>query len=143
MRDGVAAAISRPTLVCDAEGDLFFKGQPQELYDRLTCPKTMIVFTEAEGAGAHCQVGASRLAFARIYDWLDETLARDASGGAPRGKSPPSAVLKAFQVGAKHVGDSVGIGFDLSGGSRTFREMLAHCAERPCDQIAGHCARRF
>jgi hypothetical protein len=53
MRDGVAAAISRPTLVCDAEGDLFFKGQPQELYDHLTCPKTMIVFTEAEGAGAH------------------------------------------------------------------------------------------
>jgi hypothetical protein len=36
----------------------------------------MIVFTEAEGAGAHCQVGASRLAFARIYDWLDETLAQ-------------------------------------------------------------------
>ena len=76
VRDGIAEAIACPTLVCDAEGDLFFKGQPQELYDHLTCPKTMIVFTEAEGAGAHCQVGASRLAFARIYDWLDETLAR-------------------------------------------------------------------
>ena len=73
-RDGVAEAIACPTLVCDAEGDFFFKGQPQALYDHLTCPKTRIVFTEAEGAGAHCQVGASRLAFARIFDWLDETL---------------------------------------------------------------------
>jgi hypothetical protein len=34
----------------------------------------MIRFTNAEGAGAHCQVGAGPLAFARIYDWLDETL---------------------------------------------------------------------
>lgn len=34
----------------------------------------MLKFIAAEGAGAHCKVGASRLAFARIYDWLDETL---------------------------------------------------------------------
>jgi hypothetical protein len=53
---------------------MFFKGQPEALYDHLTCPKTMIVFTESEGAGSHCQVGAHRLAFARIYDWLDEIL---------------------------------------------------------------------
>ena len=66
--------IGCPTLVCDAEGDLLFKGQPPLLYDRLTCPKTMIRFTNAEGAVAHCQVGAGPLAFARIYDWLDETL---------------------------------------------------------------------
>jgi len=77
LRDGVAEAITCPTLVCEAEGDLFFKGQPQELFDHLTCPKTLLRFTEGEGAGAHCQVGASRLAFARIYDWLDETLQSD------------------------------------------------------------------
>jgi hypothetical protein len=74
LRDGVAEAIACPTLVCDAEGDLFFKGQPQELHDHLTCRKTLMRFTEEEGAGAHCQAGAGRLAFARIYDWLDETL---------------------------------------------------------------------
>jgi len=75
LKGGVAEAISCPTLVCDAEDDLFLKGQPQELYDHLTCRKAMVRFTSAEGAGAHCQVGASRLAFARIFDWLDETLA--------------------------------------------------------------------
>jgi hypothetical protein len=74
LRDGVAEAIACPTLVCEAEEDMFFKGQPQELYDHLTCRKTLMRLTTDEGAGAHCQVGAFRLAFARIYDWLDETL---------------------------------------------------------------------
>ena len=75
LRDGVAEQISCPTLVCEAEDDLFFKGQPQALYDHLTCRKALVRFTTAEGAGPHCQVGASRLAFARMFDWLDETLA--------------------------------------------------------------------
>ena len=75
LKNGVAEAISCPTLVCDAEDDLFLKGQPQVLFDHLTCRKTMMRFTTAEGAGAHCQIGASRLAFARMFDWLDETLA--------------------------------------------------------------------
>ena len=75
LAGGVAEQITCPTLVCDAEDDLFFKGQAQILYDHLKCPKTMIKFTTAEGAGAHCQVGAPRLANARIFDWLDDTLA--------------------------------------------------------------------
>ncbi len=74
LRDGIAEQIRCPTLVCDAEDDLFFKGQPQQLYDHLTCRKTLMTFTKAEGAGAHCEVGASRLAFARMYDWLDAAL---------------------------------------------------------------------
>jgi dienelactone hydrolase len=75
LRDGIAEKVRCPTLVGDAEADLFFKGQAQQLFDHLTCPKTLLKFTAAEGAGAHCEVGASRLAYARIYDWLDETLA--------------------------------------------------------------------
>jgi hypothetical protein len=77
LRDGIAEAISCPTLVCEAEADIFLKGQPQELFDHLTCPKTFMRFTESEGAGAHCQVGAGRLALARMYDWLDETFRLD------------------------------------------------------------------
>jgi pimeloyl-ACP methyl ester carboxylesterase len=73
LRDGIAEKISCPTLVLDAEEDMFFRGQPEELYEHLTCPRTLMRFTAAEGAGAHCQVGAHRLAFARIYDWLDNT----------------------------------------------------------------------
>jgi pimeloyl-ACP methyl ester carboxylesterase len=79
LRDGIAEAISCPTLICEAEDDMFFKGQPQQLYDHLNCPKTLMRFAESEGAGAHCQVGAARLAFARMYDWLDQTFGLAAS----------------------------------------------------------------
>jgi len=74
LAGGVAERIRCPTLVCDAEGDIFFKGQPQQLYDHLTCRKTLMKFTVAEGAGAHCEEGAKSLAFGRIYDWLDEVM---------------------------------------------------------------------
>ncbi len=74
LADGVAERIKCPTLVCDAEGDLFFKDQPQQLYDHLTCQKMLMRFSNEDGAGAHCEVGAGRLAFARIFEWLDETL---------------------------------------------------------------------
>jgi dienelactone hydrolase len=80
LRDGVAEAIACPTLICEAENDLFFRGQPQELYDHLTCQKTLMRFTASEGAGAHCQAGAARLAFGRICDWLDETFNPDRRG---------------------------------------------------------------
>ncbi|KQV80510.1 hypothetical protein [Rhizobium sp. Root1220] len=53
LRDGIAEQIRGPTLVYEAEKDLFFQGQAQQLYDHLTCPKTLIRFTDAEGAGAH------------------------------------------------------------------------------------------
>ncbi|MFI8266280.1 alpha/beta hydrolase family protein [Streptomyces sp. NPDC085665] len=75
LADGIAEKIQCPTLVCDAEEDMYFKGQPEQLYEHLTCPKTLMLFTTEEGAGAHCHPGAMRLAIARIYDWLDGTLA--------------------------------------------------------------------
>jgi pimeloyl-ACP methyl ester carboxylesterase len=75
LAGGIAEQITCPTLVCDGESDMFWPGQPQELFDHLNCPKTLLRFTNAEGAGAHSQFGAQRLAYARIYDWLDDTLA--------------------------------------------------------------------
>ena len=74
LRDGIAEKITCPALICDAPGDLFVAGQPRQLFDHLTCPKTFLQFTADEGADAHCQVGAQRLALARICDWLDDTL---------------------------------------------------------------------
>jgi len=73
LASGIAEQIRCPTLICEGEEDGFFAGQPQEIYDHLTCPKQLLHFSANEGAGAHCQSGAQRLAFARIFDWLDET----------------------------------------------------------------------
>ncbi|WP_063038942.1 alpha/beta hydrolase family protein [Nocardia pseudovaccinii] len=76
LRDGIAEKIACPTLVCAGADDGFFKGQPELLFAHLTCPKTLLQFTEDQGAEAHCQSGAQRFAFARIYDWLDDTFDR-------------------------------------------------------------------
>ena len=77
---GISEQIRCPTLVCDAVEDMFFKGQPEQLFEHLTCPRTLMVFSTEEGAGAHRHPGAVRLAQARIYDWLDGTL----RAGQPR-----------------------------------------------------------
>ncbi|WP_321508462.1 alpha/beta fold hydrolase [uncultured Methanoregula sp.] len=71
-----AHLIRCPTLVLDVEGEQFFAGQADQLYDALTCEKTLIAFTAEEGARLHCQEGARLLSNQRIYDWVDETLAR-------------------------------------------------------------------
>ena len=41
----------------------------------LTCPKALLEFTAAEGAGGHCEMGNRSLAMLRMLDWLDTTLA--------------------------------------------------------------------
>lgn len=83
VADGVAELIECPVLVCD-DLDPRIAGQPQELYDHLTAPKTFLPFTAEEGADDHCQGGAMRLANARIFDWLDDTFAyRPAAIGGP------------------------------------------------------------
>jgi hypothetical protein len=70
----VADQIACPTLVCEAQNDQFFSGQPRMLYEALDCPKTFVTFTAAEGAEEHCHVGALTLFHQRMFDWLDDTL---------------------------------------------------------------------
>ncbi|WP_413797685.1 alpha/beta hydrolase family protein [Streptomyces iranensis] len=72
---GVADRVTCPTLVHEAENDQFFKGQPQRLFDELTCQKELISFREDEGAGEHCHEGAVFLFHQRTFDWLDTVLA--------------------------------------------------------------------
>ncbi|MFJ9424852.1 alpha/beta hydrolase family protein [Streptomyces sp. NPDC101249] len=76
LRDGVAESVTCPVLICEAEDDLFFPGQPDAVFDHLTAEdRTLMRFTAAEGAGAHCHAGAQRYALARIIGWLDDRLA--------------------------------------------------------------------
>ena len=70
----VANKITCPTLVCEAERDHFFAGQPTMLYEALTCPKTLLRFTADEGAEEHCQFGALLFFNHRMFSWLDTTL---------------------------------------------------------------------
>jgi hypothetical protein len=71
--EGRVGQIRCPTLLTTAENDPLSKGAPA-LYDELTCPKALLRFTAAEGAGDHCEMYNRSLAMMRMLDWLDATL---------------------------------------------------------------------
>jgi len=74
--DGRAAAIRCPALLTEAENDARSGSAPQVLA-ALSGPKALVRFTEAEGAGDHCEA-MNRSRFNRaMLDWLDATLGRD------------------------------------------------------------------
>jgi hypothetical protein len=72
--EGIAGQIQCPCLVLEADGDMFFLGQPQQIYDALRVPKKIVRFTAADGAENHCQSGALSYKDQVVFDWLDETL---------------------------------------------------------------------
>jgi len=76
----VVGQIRCPVLVVDTEDEASFPGEAQKLYDALSCPKEFMLFTRAEGAGAHCQVASPALSQQRIFDWLADRFAEAAAG---------------------------------------------------------------
>jgi dienelactone hydrolase len=77
-----AERITYPTWVCNAEDDEISESAPQ-LVRALTCEKTYVRFTAAEGAGDHCEAGARALYHARSFDWLDSILQPQAPAASP------------------------------------------------------------
>jgi pimeloyl-ACP methyl ester carboxylesterase len=69
----VVSQIRCPTLLTWAESDPL-SWNAERIYDRLTCPKELIRFHDAQGAGDHCELKARPLFHQRAFDWLDETL---------------------------------------------------------------------
>jgi predicted alpha/beta hydrolase len=68
--DGRAEQIRCPMLVCSAEND-DIGVTADALYDALTCAKTRLAFSAAQGAGEHCEAGARSLFNEKAFDWLD------------------------------------------------------------------------
>jgi len=71
----VAGHVTTPLLVTSPEGEQFWPGQSERLAG-LVPGATLVRFTDAEGAGGHCQPLARALTEQRMFDWLDERLAR-------------------------------------------------------------------
>jgi alpha-beta hydrolase superfamily lysophospholipase len=69
----VVGEISCPTLITQAESDPV-AAYADKLYAALRCPKTLIRFTDEEGAGDHCESMARSLYHQRAFDWLDDAL---------------------------------------------------------------------
>lgn len=66
----VIKQVECPMFIADPEGEQFWPGQSQEVYDALTCPRTIARFTAAEGADWHCEPKARGLYDQRMFDWL-------------------------------------------------------------------------
>lgn len=66
----IAHQIQCPTLVMDAENELFSKGQAKLLYNALQCPKEYVLMTDAQGAGDHCGGVATAQVTQIVFDWL-------------------------------------------------------------------------
>jgi len=71
--EGLVTNITCPTLLTEGEGD--FAAQGEVLYGQLAGDKELKRFTEAEGAGGHCEGLGATLWESYAFDWLDETLA--------------------------------------------------------------------
>ncbi len=70
------AEIHQPVLCMAGTGDpAECLRQTRDTYDRLRHPgRRLVIFDEASGADAHCQVNNPALAYETAFDWLDEVL---------------------------------------------------------------------
>ncbi|GAA0646618.1 alpha/beta hydrolase family protein [Brevundimonas lenta] len=62
--------IATPLLITEAEGEQFFPGQSQELFDQLPGEKEIVRFTRDQGADFHCQPMARALTGRVVTDFL-------------------------------------------------------------------------
>lgn len=74
--EDVAGRIATPLLITDPEHEQFWPGQSERLAALTPGVSTLVRFTEAEGADFHVQPLARALTEQRMFDWLDERLAR-------------------------------------------------------------------
>jgi hypothetical protein len=87
---GMERQLKCPTLFIFSEGEIAKIGVPlilqtAEFLRSMTADRTIHIFSRAEGAGAHCQFGATAIAQSVIFDWLNATLCSSSpSKGAPR-----------------------------------------------------------
>ena len=72
LTDEVIGQITCPMLVTDPDHEQFWPGQSQQLYEKLPADKTLIRFTEAEGADSHCEPAGNGIRGERVFDWLDQ-----------------------------------------------------------------------
>lgn len=79
LRD-VIDRVRCPVFIADPEDEQFWPGQSREVYEALTCPKTLVRFTREEGANWHCEPKARALYDQRMFDWLATVMPPKSSG---------------------------------------------------------------
>ena len=74
-----ALNIRCPCLICDNEIDVVSTGQGEQLAAAITAPVEFVRFTQAEGAGGHCEGVGREMFDEHVFPWLDKVLRCDAT----------------------------------------------------------------
>lgn len=69
-----ARALTIPTVIAEAQSAMGFVGQSRELAALVGGPVEVLTFTDAEGAGLDCEIGAPGLRAQCIFDALERAL---------------------------------------------------------------------
>jgi hypothetical protein len=75
--DAVVDGIQCPVFVGDGESEHFFPGEAKQLAARLGDRATYHQFKNVDGAGDHCQVGATQLMNQVVFDWFHQLISKD------------------------------------------------------------------
>ncbi|MBV9195341.1 MAG: prolyl oligopeptidase family serine peptidase [Solirubrobacterales bacterium] len=95
--------ITTPMLITDPEGEQFWPGQSQQLYDHLTGPKALVRFRAGEGAGRHCEPLACAQRDTHLFDWLDQYLGdHDPGVGVPTACHAPRRTVATIPSKTTH-----------------------------------------
>lgn len=81
----VAGLIRTPLLIVDPDPEQFWPGQSEQLAALTASVSTRAPFTDADGAGGHCEPLARGRVAALMLDWFADTLEARASNGVPVG----------------------------------------------------------
>jgi hypothetical protein len=71
----VANRIQSPLLITSPANEAYWPGQSKQLYDLVNGPKSLVEFSEADGADLHCEPQGTGIRDLRIFNWLDKILA--------------------------------------------------------------------
>ena len=75
--EGVIEQVTTPLLISAPDGESFWPGQSQEVYDHATGDKVLVPFLTADGADLHCEPKANALRGQVFFDWMDEVFGRE------------------------------------------------------------------
>lgn len=70
--EGISKNINMPAFICSGEFDKATVVQSKLLYDNISSKnKNNIVFSGADGAGDHCEIGNQDIFYSTVFNWLE------------------------------------------------------------------------
>lgn len=73
---GITSRIEIPVFIGEAEEDIFFLGQPDQVAREVGKNAKLVKFGTEQGTGAHCQCGATVFLNQEVMEWFEEVVGK-------------------------------------------------------------------